>query len=78
MAKKEIRNIIPKFKKGNLYLYNPVILYDSTHKKFYSNVPVVALCINKNYPTWLCFFPDGRSGGCHPHDLKDITIKRDT
>jgi len=74
MATKEIRNIMTKFKKGRLYLYNPVTLYHSSHKRFYSNVPVIALRINKNYQTWLCLFPDGITGGCHPHDLKDITL----
>ena len=68
MEKKEIHDMIPKFKKGNLYLYNL--------KKHYVDVPVLTLCINKNYCTWLCLFPDGKVGGLFPEDLKDITIKR--
>ena len=68
--------MIPKFKKGNLYLYNPIPLYHNSHKRHYSNTPVLTLCINKNYSTWLCLFPNGKTGGCHPQHLKDITIKR--
>lgn len=72
MEKKETRDMIPKFKKGNLYLYNP----KNYLKKHYVNVPVLTLCINKNYSTWLCLFPDGKRGGLFPEDLKDVTIKR--
>ena len=72
MEKKEIRNMPPKFKKGRLCLYNPTDYLG----KYYIDVPVVTLCINKNYPTWLCLFPDGSTGGCHPRHLKDITLKK--
>ena len=71
MEKKEIRNMTPKFKKGILCLYNPTDYLG----KYYIDVPVLTLCINKNYPTWLCLFPDGVTGGCHPQHLKDIAIK---
>ena len=71
METKEIRNMIPKFKKGSLYLYNPT----NFHGRHYINVPVLSLCLNKDYPTWLCLFPNGRTGGCHPQHLKDITVK---
>ena len=64
--------MIPKFKKGRLCLYNPTDYLG----KYYIDVPVVTLCINKNYPTWLCLFPDGSTGGCHPRHLKDITLKK--
>ena len=70
METKEIRNIPPKFKKGRLYLYKPTDYLG----RYYFDVPVLALCINKNYPTWLCLFPNGTTGGCHPQDLKDITL----
>ena len=70
MEKKEILDIVLKFKKGNLYLYNP----KRDVKKRYSNVPVLTLSINKNYPTWLCLFPNGTVGGCYPEDLTDITL----
>lgn len=80
MKTKEIRNIIPKFKKGRLYLYSPVTRGWKTEdriKKGKANVIVLSLCINKNYPTWLCLFPDGNTGGCYPQDLIDITLKND-
>ena len=64
--------MIHKFKTGNLYLYNP----SDYLGKYFINVPVLTLRINKNYPTtWLCLFPDGSTGGCHAQHLKDITIK---
>ena len=62
--------MISKFKKGRLCLYSlPNYL-----GKYYINLPVLTLCINKNYTTWLCLFPDGTTGGCHPQHLKDITL----
>ncbi len=64
--------MIPKFKKGRLCLYKPTDYLS----KYYIDVPVLTLCINKNYPTWLCLFPDGTTGGCHPQHLKDITLQR--
>ena len=64
--------MISKFKKGRLCLYNPKDYLG----KYYIDVPVLTLCINKNYPTWLCLFPDGTTGGCHPQHLKDITLKK--
>ena len=60
----------PKFKKGKLFLYQ-----HSFHNMHFNDIPVLTLCINKNYPTWLCLFPDGSTGGCHPSHLKDITVK---
>ena len=72
MEIKEIHDMIPKFKKGRLYLYQPT---DYLKSKGFNNVPVLALRINKNYPTWLCLFPNGSTGGCHPKNLKDITLK---
>ena len=59
----------PKFNKGKLFLYK--YIGNSMH---FNDIPVLTLCINKNYPTWLCLFPDGSTGGCHPRHLKDITL----
>ena len=64
--------MVSKFSKGSLYLYKPTDYLG----KYYIDVPVLSLCINKNYPTWLCLFPDGSTGGCHPRHLKDITLKK--
>ena len=65
--------MISEFKKGSLYMYNPTDYYLS---KYYTDVPVLSLRKNKNYTTWLCLFPDGNTGGCHPQHLKDITLKK--
>ena len=62
--------MISRLKKGSLYLYNPTDYLG----KYYINIPVISLCKNKDYPTWLCLFPDGNTGGCHPQHLKDITL----
>ena len=64
----------PEFKKGSLCLYNPTNYLG----KYYIDVPVIILRMNKNYTTWLCLFPDGITGGCHPQHLKDITRKNDS
>ena len=73
MATKEIHKTITKFQKGKLCLYNP----DNYLRTHYSDVPVLTLSANKNYPTWLCLFPDGSTGGCYPRNLTDITIKNE-
>lgn len=70
MEVKEIHDSRIKFKKGNLYLYKP----KNYLKKHFFDTPVLALCKNKNYPTWLCLFPDGNTGGVFPYDLTDITL----
>ena len=74
MEIKELLNMTnnKKFKKGNLYLYNP-----RNHlKRYYTDVPVITLCRNKNYPTWLCLFPNLMAGGVYPDDLTDVTLKK--
>ena len=48
----------PKFKKGSLCLYNQRGYFG----KYYIDVPVIILRMNKNYKTWLCLFPDGITG----------------
>ena len=62
----------PKFKKGSLCLYNPTNYLG----KYYTDVPVIILRMNKNYTTCLCLFPDGITGGCYFDQLKDVTQQR--
>ena len=75
MEIKEIHNVADKFKKGKLYLYNSKLGSDYLSSN-YNNLPVISLSINKNYPTWVCLFPNGMRGGLFPEDLKDITLKK--
>ena len=64
-----------KFKKGRLYLYNPVYA-GNIKSKYYVDIPVLSLHKSKNYAEWLCFFPDGRIDECHPEHLTDISLKK--
>ncbi len=71
-----------KIKSGNLYLYT--MDKDVDKKGRYTEVPVIALKENScsfltkkegEYPTWLCLFPNLKTGGLYPRCLTDITLK---
>ena len=74
-----------KIKAGKLYLYN--MDKDVDRHGRYVDLPVVALSRNKfhydyiegndEYPTWLCLFPSGKTGGLYPRCLTDITLTDD-
>ena len=66
--------MIPKFKKGRLYLYNPK-LGSEYLMSIYNNLPVLA-CKDGNYSTWLCLLPDGTTERLSYKDLTDITLKK--